>query len=118
MKPTIALILSAILVLACGMTTLPTQTPVTKTPKVATSRNEITPTPAPTVTDAPRKMIVCAEYPNVNARKIQPDTSLGVLIIIHAGDEVTLTGAEIHNGAEVWQPTDKGLIDPQFLCEK
>lgn len=105
------LLILPVFLLACGVSsTLPTPTAqvLTQTPVITTSAPEV-------LTATPETRLVCAD--NVNAREVKPDMTLGVVKILKRGDVVTLTGEKFRVGAEVWQPTSAGIVDPQFLCE-
>jgi hypothetical protein len=101
--------LLAVMLLACGVTTL-TPHPPTGTPSPAKRVLHRT------ATAAPKTAVVC-NGDTVNARGVSADMTLAVIARLSAGDMVTLTGDEFRIGMEVWQPTDKGAIDPQYLCE-
>lgn len=114
MKNKILLILSALIVLACGVTTLQTTTPApTGQPTVAETR------PArvklPTTTETPAVMVICVDH--ANGRQIV-DGKMSVINVLDRGEVVVKTGAEIERFGELWQPTDKGMIDPKLLCER
>lgn len=114
MKNKILLILSALFVLACGVTTLPETTPQpTGTPTTAETR------PArvklPVVAETPKTMVLCVDHGNARA---MVDGSLAVVVRLERGDVVVLAGEVQQIGAELWQPTNYGLIDPKLLCHE
>lgn len=101
--------------LACGVSaalpTQPTDTPTeqpTESAPVKTGVIVVWVTPS-------HVWVVCAE--NVNARAIAPDMTVAVTEILSFGQSVVLTGEEIQIAGETWQPTNKGLVDPKYLCE-
>ena len=96
------LALFVVLSLSCGMQAqIPTPTHPAR----------IAPRTIATVTAIIHRMMVCMDHVNARGERYQ------VIARLLRGDVVYLTGTEIVNGAEVWQPTNRGLIDPQYLCE-
>ena len=72
----------------------------------------IAPRTIATATAQPRHMMmVCADHVNARGSEYQ------VIARLLRGDIVYITGSEIVNGRETWQPTDRGLIDPKLICE-
>ena len=96
------LALLVVLSLSCGMQAhIPTPTHPART----------APRTIATVTATVHRMTVCADHVNARGEKYQ------VIARLLRGDIVYPVGTEIVNGAEVWQPTDRGLIDPKLICE-
>jgi len=111
----IVLVCTAVLVLACGVSTeLPTPT---QPPAVEIAAP--LPTAAPTLTAAPNRLVVCAEVLNVRAC---PSLACGVLARLDNGTQVQpLRAAIVAADMELWQEIDAdgigGFVDPKYLCK-
>lgn len=108
-------IFTLIFVLACGVVSeipITTAPAPTGTPTAAETR--LARVKLPTTAETPKTMVLCVDH--ANARKVI-DGTLAVVVRLERGDVVTLTGEVQQIGAELWQPTNYGLIDPKLLCE-
>lgn len=112
MKNVILLVAAlSVLAIACGVqATLPTAAPVpTEQPTAWTiSRPAAAPTPPPFL-----RYVVTAN--SLNARECA-STSCAVDVVLERGQEVRLIGAAVINeNMEVWQFTNFGWVDPQYI---